>query len=374
MIIDKTNRFNASFHHKISIINKNEFLLQSLNGLDIFILLLSANREIIFVNTALRKALNMTLPDVIGKRPGDIFACKYSFNAHGGCGFGDKCVTCDIKNLIIQVVNTGTTHEGNVSLVAMLNGLELTTNFSEKVTHLSIEDEDVYMVAFVDRTNEVEKYNLERVFFHDILNSASSVYNVIRLLRMENEKFHQDQDVIMLEAYMKSIIDEIEYQRNISQAERNFLKTKVSTFNIQELCKELVSLLHKDERFHRIPLKFESNINTDTIQTDKTLLSRIILNIVKNALEANKSFDPVNITLEHAESRYIISVHNTEVIPIEMQRNLLTKGHSSKGAGRGFGTYGSKLLLNKYLDGDLTFTSNNASGTFFYISLPKVNL
>jgi len=55
------------------------------------------------------------------------------------------------------------------------------------------------------------------------------------------------------------------------------------------------------------------------------------------------------------------------------QAKLFGKGTSTKGKGRGFGTYGSKLLLNKYLNGDLNFYSKEYIGTEFTILLPKEN-
>ena len=49
------------------------------------------------------------------------------------------------------------------------------------------------------------------------------------------------------------------------------------------------------------------------------------------------------------------------------QRSFSTKG----GPGRGVGTYGARLLVQRYLGGTLSFTSVPGSGTTFVLSLPE---
>lgn len=66
----------------------------------------------------------------------------------------------------------------------------------------------------------------------------------------------------------------------------------------------------------------------------------------------------------------IITIQNDEIMPIDVQRFVFEKGYSTKGKGRGFGTYGSKLLMDKYLDGQLEYESNREKGTIFKMLLP----
>jgi len=49
---------------------------------------------------------------------------------------------------------------------------------------------------------------------------------------------------------------------------------------------------------------------------------------------------------------------------------LFQRSFSSKGSGRGLGTYSMKLFGEKYLDGEVSFESDRIKGTTFTISLP----
>lgn len=355
--------------HKL-ILN-NMVLTQVLNGMNIMVILLNDRREIIFINDLLRNMLNIKDDSTfLGKRPGNLLKCKFSNISQYGCGYAKECDMCTAKNIVVEVINTGETVEDVASIVSIINGIEITSHFRERVTQICLGDEKFYMAAFLDRSSEVNKTNMERVFFHDILNTASSLYNIIHLMRIENEHYQKDEEIQIIEDYIKSIMDDIEYHRNINKAENNELLIEKGTISINKLITDSITLLSKDEHFREHVIEEENLLVDDTIKTDRRLLNRVLINIIKNALEASNKSEKIRIRVYENQNLLVIEVKNNKVIPVEEQRNIFSKGYSSKGTGRGLGTYGSKLLLNKYLNGDLTFLSNNEQGTTFFIKVP----
>lgn len=355
--------------HKL-ILN-NMVLTQVLNGMNIMVILLNDRREIIFINDLLRNMLNIKDDSTfLGKRPGNLLKCKFSNISQYGCGYAKECDMCTAKNIVVEVINTGETVEDVASIVSIINGIEITSHFRERVTQICLGDEKFYMAAFLDRSSEVNKTNMERVFFHDILNTASSLYNIIHLMRIENEQYQKDEEIQMIEDYIKSIMDDIEYHRNINKAENNELIIEKGTTSINKLITDSITLLSKDEHFREHVIEEENLLVDDTIKTDRRLLNRVLINIIKNALEASDKSEKIRIKVYENQNLLVIEVKNNKVIPVEQQRNVFSKSYSSKGTGRGLGTYGSKLLLNKYLNGDLTFLSNNEQGTTFFIKVP----
>ena len=63
-------------------------------------------------------------------------------------------------------------------------------------------------------------------------------------------------------------------------------------------------------------------------------------------------------------------VHNQGHMPRKVQLQVFQRSFSTKGAGRGIGTYSVKLLTERYLGGRVTFTSEPQAGTTFRIRLP----
>jgi signal transduction histidine kinase len=102
-----------------------------------------------------------------------------------------------------------------------------------------------------------------------------------------------------------------------------------------------------------------------TFDSDATLLRRVIGNMTKNALEACPAGGTVTLSCSTDPQRVLFSVHNPAVIPPHVQVQLFQRSFSTKGPGRGVGTYSMKLLSERYLDGEVSFTSSAEQGTTF---------
>ena len=66
------------------------------------------------------------------------------------------------------------------------------------------------------------------------------------------------------------------------------------------------------------------------------------------------------------------TVHNLTVMPPAVQSQIFMRSFSTKGSGRGLGTYSIKLISEKYLRGLVSFFSNAEEGTQFMVSLPRL--
>ena len=104
--------------------------------------------------------------------------------------------------------------------------------------------------------------------------------------------------------------------------------------------------------------------------TDERLLKRIIGNLIKNALEAVPEQSTVTIGCRRREDEVQFWVHNPSVIPFDAQLQMFQRSFSTKGTGRGLGTYSVKLFTERYLRGRATFVSNQDDGTRFTITIP----
>ena len=64
-------------------------------------------------------------------------------------------------------------------------------------------------------------------------------------------------------------------------------------------------------------------------------------------------------------------MHNAAVMPPEVQRQVFARSFSTKGSGRGLGTYSIKLISEKYLRGRVAFDSDTLQGTRFTVCFPQ---
>jgi signal transduction histidine kinase len=118
-------------------------------------------------------------------------------------------------------------------------------------------------------------------------------------------------------------------------------------------------------------IKEECPAEKFSFMTDPMLVSKVLINMLLNALEATAAGGHVIFRTLVKESHIEWQVWNQAVIPENIQLRIFQRFFSTKsGHGHGLGTYAMKLFGEEYLGGTLRFTSSAQDGTTFRFSLP----
>jgi len=110
--------------------------------------------------------------------------------------------------------------------------------------------------------------------------------------------------------------------------------------------------------------------------TDHNLLSQVLINLIKNALEnfeegENPDHPLISIRITIHANRIRIEISNNgEAIPHELREQIFVPFFTTKENGTGIGLSLSKQIMLK-LGGDITLHSNDRNETCFTISLPR---
>lgn len=334
---------------------------------DIF-MILNNKRQVVFTNSRLEEFLGIkNSNNMFGKRPGEILNCIHSNETPGGCGTSESCSMCGAVNAILCGLR------GEYSIqecrIATNDGIDA-LDLKVWTSPYEVNGENYTVFAVQDISNEKRRDVLERIFFHDIINTAGGLRGLAEIIKESPEDINEFKDIIF--SLTESLVDEITSQRQLLQAEKNDLALSISEVNSISLISD-VSGYYKS---HYVADGKHIIINNHDIsidfQTDEALAKRVIGNILKNALEASPMDATITVnTFEDSDEFIIISVNNPTVMPREIQLQMFQRSFSTKGTGRGLGTYSMKLLMEKYLKGKITFTSNETEGTTFFAAFPK---
>ena len=90
-----------------------------------------------------------------------------------------------------------------------------------------------------------------------------------------------------------------------------------------------------------------------------------------NALEATPAGGNVVGGLRREGDFAVFWVRNDAVMPDNVRVQIFKRSFSTKGEGRGLGTYSIKLLTENYLGGEVGFASSREEGTTFWVRLPQ---
>lgn len=353
--------------HQVSLVKNQDSLNALLDANPSIVLVLNQYRQVVYANQALARFLKLDeINFVFGLRPGEVLSCANSDVSPGGCGNSEFCKTCGAMNAILS------SQDGNFDI----QECHITRKESGDALDLriwatphSIAGERFTIFAVQDVSHEKRRSMLERIFFHDVLNTAGNLRNFAVLLKNaspeELPEYAED-----IQRMSEELIDVIQAQREITRAENGDLVVNPELFKPAELLDEIAALYHKQQSATGIRVSKEVEEPDLEFISDPVLLRRILLNMVKNAVEASRPGDTVKLECHHEGEQIIFRVHNPAVMPEMVRLQVFQRSFSTKGTGRGLGTYGARLLGERYLGGTVSFSSGEGKGTQFMITLP----
>jgi len=356
----------------------HDFLESEKMFLDVFASLsgiaaiLDNNRQIVYGNGELLNLLGIkSIEHILGKRPGEAVSCIHSAEKLAGCGTSEACSVCGAVNAIVISQQTGqrTVRESRIS--SEIEGKKVNWDLRVASSPLKIKGRQYYVFNIQDISVEKRKEHLERIFFHDLLNSAGSLSGLLSILKNGTDPIEERELIEMSEEVSRDIVDEILMHRQLRQAESGDLVVDLQLNNSSDLLKTAVARIegHPIARGKRIILLDASS--GAEIETDRMLLQRVLLNLLKNALEATDNGEVVHAKVKNLPDKIRFEIKNDKVMSREVQLQVFQRSFSTKGQGRGLGTYSIKLISENYLKGKVSFTSSESDGTVFSVDLFK---
>jgi signal transduction histidine kinase len=339
-----------------------------LDAIPTILTILNAHRQIVYANHALQALLGTdSQENLSGLRPGEALDCIHARRTEGGCGTTENCSTCGAVLSILAGL-AGKKDVRECRITRCLQGQMEAMDLEVQAVPLDYRDERFTVFAVSDISHEKRRVVLESLFFHDILNVAGSIKGFAELLR-DYDLADKEEIFALIHAASERVIDEIQAQRTVSAAENKELQVHPETIRPSEFLRRLVEIYRRHEAAENCQLVLEPAIAEVVLVSDRTLLGRVLGNMIKNALEASRTGETVTVGCRRADGRIEFSVHNPAVIPRPAQLQIFQRSFSTKGCGRGLGTY-SMRLLSGYLQGEVSFTSGEGEGTIFRASYP----
>jgi signal transduction histidine kinase len=345
-------------------------LMQAIPG---YAMLINQRRQIVAVNNDVLSVSGVSgSEDLIGKRPGEALNCIHACDAPGGCGTGIHCSVCGAVLAIVQSQETD--QKAVAECHVTLSGIEdMVIDMQATATPIRIRGEKYIVFVLQDISSEKRREVLEKVFFHDMINTAGGIHGLASML------VEQDGTVRHLESEYKkwlmalsgNLVDELHSQRTLLTAEKGNFVPECSQVSIRSVLSDVHHIYNQHEKTPGRLLVLVDGPDY-FVNSDASVLRRVIGNMTLNALEASQSGDTVTLSVRLHDSMVVVDVHNSGVIPQEIQLQIFKRSFSTKSiTGRGIGTYCMKLFGERYLKGKVSFCSTAECGTVFSFSLPE---
>ncbi|HML55489.1 MAG TPA: HAMP domain-containing sensor histidine kinase [Solidesulfovibrio magneticus] len=340
-----------------------------LNAMPIIAMVLNRQRQVVHGNRKFADVLGIAdIREALGKRPGEAFRCVHADEHPGGCGTSEFCAHCGaVRSILLGLAGTDNVQECaiNRDTGAGIEALDL--RVSSASVHL---DAEPYLIFSInDVSHEKRRRTLERLFFHDMLNTVGGVQGLLEFLAEEVPEDLQA-DARLIYRAVSQLTDEIIYQKQLLAAETNELETNCTPLRSDDILDVVAATFQGGEQARDRRIVVENACSEVVFHSDPVLLRRVVGNMVKNALEATPAGGEIRLGSRALADAVEFSVQNAGVIPRSVQMRIFSRSFSTKGVGRGLGTYSIKLLTERYLGGRADFVSNREDGTIFRVRLP----
>ena len=255
--------------------------------------------------------------------------------------------------------------------------------------HIIFRNSNLKLVAFHDVTSELASREAEawqkllRVLTHEISNSAIplstlSSYVYERMNKAESggqQLSEEDRKDIMIslktiEQRSKSVKDFVQNFRSVNQIPEPLLES----VPIDELLDEVHNLFFTELNRENITIKIHSLKELCMVFTDRSLTMQVLINLVKNAIEAMSNYkENKSITLKvERMGRYVnLSIADTGCgIAAEDLDHIFIPFYSTKKGGSGIGLSISQQIMQKQR-GDISVQSVPGKGSVFTITFSR---
>ena len=343
-------------------------LCQLLDGIPEVVLILNKERQIVFSNKSLLTFLGVHERDSLcGFRPGEVLRCAHAEECEAGCGTTEFCGTCGAVTAILSSLH-GNRDIQECRIIQKDSGEPMDLRVC--ATPFVHRDQRFTLFTVSDISHEKRREALERAFFHDILNTAGALMGYAELLQDGDP---DDVSKHWEEVYRLAgmLISEIKAQKILSAAEKDELEVNPIVLSSLTILREGSSLYRQHEVARERKVQIVPNAEEFQFISDEVLVKRIIGNMIKNALEASQPGDTVTLGCRANEENVEFWVHNNSHMSRNTELQVFKRSFSTKGRGRGLGTYSMKLLGERYLKGKVSFTTSEDEGTTFTLRLPK---
>jgi PAS domain S-box-containing protein len=335
-------------------------------------LLLNSNGEILKINRTGKNLSDKTESEILFNQCGDLLRCVNSMLKTEGCGFSDDCMACNLRNAVLDTLDTGKEYTKvehsyityNVNAVqkrkTVLYSTSVATLEPQKTILLTLDDiterknlENELRIA-KDRAEELYrvKTNFLANMSHELRTPMVGILGFSEMLSSEIQNEEQKRFAEMIHKGGSRLMETLNLILDLSLVESDRIEVKISSFNLIAEVNEVIGLFQKSASNKHLYLLQDSVPEEFIITIDKRITRQILNNLINNAIKYTLKGGVVvrvNSEIQNGINYAVIRVEDTGIgIPEDKQDIIWEEFRQvSEGYGRTFEGTGLGLSITK---------------------------
>ena len=252
-------------------------------------------------------------------------------------------------------------------------------HLSIRVSEMTLQEKHVRILAINDINSELDEKEIDswirltRVLTHEIMNSVTPITSLSDTLLSLHENADDDirSGLEVISTTGKSLISFVESYRKFT----HIPTPEPSLFYVQKFVERMVKLARHHNNFPNITINVSVEPSDLIVYADENLISQVVLNLLKNAMQAIGSEQEDGLIEVKAycneEEAVLIEVSNNgPVIPQEEAEHIFVPFFTTKEGGSGIGLSISRQIM-RLSGGSIALKSAPAAKrTTFILTFP----
>ncbi|HEX2919690.1 MAG TPA: ATP-binding protein [Bacteroidales bacterium] len=355
---DRMNSVNTIIRNaRIETERTSRFLQSVVDHVDTGLLSFDVNCTIKFYNSAAKKYLNIQQPEQMA-----------SLKTKDDNLFG--------------IINTISPGQEILHKMIVNNALQ---SVLIKAAELKFENNVIKLVSFHDITNELDKKELDswqkiiRVLTHEIMNSISPITSLSSAISGYYKNQGTENTIVPAEVNQRIISKTLSGLDTINETGKGLLEFVDKYRSLASLPKPVLSRFIIDSLLRKCIMLMESNIPDNikisasvypeelTLEADYSQIEQILINLIKNAVEAlsGKKEGTIHLKAFCANGSILIQVEdNGTGISADIVEDIFVPFYTTKEHGSGIGLSLSKQIMQNH-NGTISVNSSPDKGSVF---------
>ena len=237
-------------------------------------------------------------------------------------------------------------------------------------SYASIKGKDVKIVAMSNidsqlNENQEESWNkLTRVLTHEIMNTITPIVSLSDTLNQCAVEDNLDSNYISgletISASSKGLLSFVESYRSLTRVAAPIRKS----FLVRELVERVLQLSAPYTSEAGIETVYAEKTEDVILWADENQIAQILINLVKNAAQAEATRIEISVELDSLENVVIEVSNNGAPISAEGREEIFVPFYTTKQEGTGIGLSLSRQIMRLH-NGSLTLARSDSQGTAF---------
>lgn len=217
---------------------------------------------------------------------------------------------------------------------------------------------------------ETTQRDVEHILRHDLRAPLTGIISIPSLLAQEDNLTTEQKNLLtMVGAVGRKMLGQINSSLELRRIEDGTYTLRAAPCDAAAIIRDNFNILTTGGLANTTPLHLIEQTDAE-LRTDGQILDSILANLLRNALEASDTGQPIVASLSREDDDYVISIHNNRPVPDNVRDRFFEKyATAGKVGGTGLGTY-SAALMTRALHGRITMETSEETGTTVAVRLP----